>query len=477
MYPYPNGPFGNMMPYSNFHGMNLDWVIQIAKDFLDQYTHIQDIITQGETDLEDKAQELEGLLQEWYDTHSQDIAQQLTDAVAEFARLSGIQSQQALAAFNQAAEAKGAQVIASIPADYTNLSNDVSNTSNETDNTARHTFIDGEFWKPSPGDVIDTGTYAGMSRLEKVRCKQGDKFVLRTQITGTPPSYLVIDSEGNILSTGVVGVYDGVLEITSAAAYYLCVNTTLATKDDFVLYLDNSNSTSPLKDSITDIQNDLNTGLVPSRNLVNLSVMNSNQGYYNDDGSYQSSNAYRYYVIPVEPETSYVISFFRHYLTFWNYADQCITSASTGTGGQATHNTVIQTPALCRYIKVTFWNNNDLGEIPNFSLTEGTTIYDERLTPYPTLNPKVNIDNLTNIIKLNKFFSPLIEMAIGGTIGDSDGMIYYTSSANVAASDRYYSMIDGAKYIFWGDNNTRYNVYFYDENKQYVTSQNSHNCP
>ena len=48
----PFGPFGNMMPYSNFHGMNLDWVIQIAKDFLDQYTSIQQVITEGEESLE-----------------------------------------------------------------------------------------------------------------------------------------------------------------------------------------------------------------------------------------------------------------------------------------------------------------------------------------------------------------------------------------------------------------------------------------
>jgi len=464
-------PFGgNKFPYTNFHELNLDWIIEIAKNFLDQYTNIQDIITQGETSLEEKAQELEDLLQQWYDTHSEDIAQQLANAVEEFARLSGLQTQQALDDFNQAAEAKGAQVIASIPADYTTLATDVLNNSNETDNTARHTFIDGEFWKPTTGDIIDTGTYAGMSRLEKIRCKKGDKFVLRTQITGTPPTYMVIDSQGNILSSGIVGVYDGLLEITDEAAYYICVNTTLANKDSFVLYLDNNNSINPLKDSIADIKSELTTEFIPSRNLVNLPEMTSHIGYFNDDGGYQNSSNYRYYIIPVEPETSYVISFFRHYLTFWNYADQCITSASTGTSGQASSNTVIHTPELCRYIKVTFWNNNDLGQIPNFSLTKGTTVYDERLTPYPTLNPKVNIDNLFNIIKMNRFFSPMIEMSIGGTIGDTDGMIYYTNSANVAASDRYYSMIDGAKYIFWGDNSTRYNVYFYDADKQYVTS-------
>lgn len=121
MYPYPNGPFGNMMPYLNFHGMNLDWVIQIAKDFLDQYTHIQDIINQGETDINNLTQEsvtllqntantLENLLNQWYQTHSEDIAQELADALAEF---------------NQQADAKATAVIASIPDDYTEVVNEV----------------------------------------------------------------------------------------------------------------------------------------------------------------------------------------------------------------------------------------------------------------------------------------------------------------------------------------------------------------
>lgn len=107
----PNGPFGNGMPYSNFHGMNLDWVIQIAKDFLDQYTHIQDTIDDGEQSLEDKETELEALLDAWYTTHSQDIAQTLAQAILDF---------------GTAAQAEATRVIGTIPADYTELSGDVT---------------------------------------------------------------------------------------------------------------------------------------------------------------------------------------------------------------------------------------------------------------------------------------------------------------------------------------------------------------
>lgn len=104
-------------PYANFHELNMDWIIKIAKDFLDQYTHIQEIIAQGEQSLSDKtteglaalgekANELEALLQAWYDTHSEDIAQQLTAAIASF---------------YSEADQKTAAAIASIPAEYSEL--------------------------------------------------------------------------------------------------------------------------------------------------------------------------------------------------------------------------------------------------------------------------------------------------------------------------------------------------------------------
>ena len=89
-----NGPF-ERFPYTNFHDLNMDWVIKIAKDFLDQYTTIQDTIQQGLTDIDDKTQqslteleekktELEGLLDQWYETHSEYIADELEDAIREF---------------------------------------------------------------------------------------------------------------------------------------------------------------------------------------------------------------------------------------------------------------------------------------------------------------------------------------------------------------------------------------------------------
>ena len=140
-----NGPFGNRFPYTNFHEMNLDWVIQIAKDFLDHYTHIQDLIEQGEADIDEKASdalealaaketELEGLLDAWYTEHSGDIADALADALADLNEWYTTHEHYLddelaanIEAFNSAAAAKAAETLADIPEDYTTLDNAVKN--------------------------------------------------------------------------------------------------------------------------------------------------------------------------------------------------------------------------------------------------------------------------------------------------------------------------------------------------------------
>ena len=149
-------------PYTDMHQLNLDWIIKIAKDFLDQYTHLQQLISDGETSLQnlttegmqqlqEKADALEALLQEWYDSHSQDIADQLADALTDLnnwytqhssdisgqlnAALASLNAwytehsediaeelEDAVADFNRRAEQKAADVIGTIPSDYSDTS-------------------------------------------------------------------------------------------------------------------------------------------------------------------------------------------------------------------------------------------------------------------------------------------------------------------------------------------------------------------
>lgn len=153
------GAFGEGFPYSNFHDLNMDWIIKIAKDFLDQYTHIQQIIEDGETtlteiinngetslsdeiasglaQLQDKADNLEQLLQAWYTEHSEDIANELADALSDL-NTWYIQHQNYLNAtltekinqFDSHADAKAQQTIDSIPDDYTELAEEVEAISN-----------------------------------------------------------------------------------------------------------------------------------------------------------------------------------------------------------------------------------------------------------------------------------------------------------------------------------------------------------
>ena len=141
------GAFGEGFPYTNFHDLNMDWIIKIAKDFLDQYTNIQQTITDGlegleqtTTDglegLDSKAEELENLLQQWYDTHSEDIAGELADAIADF---------------TAEANRVGQQVIDSIPEDYTALTNSVTSLCNSILNISNGYITTGGVYTPASG--------------------------------------------------------------------------------------------------------------------------------------------------------------------------------------------------------------------------------------------------------------------------------------------------------------------------------------
>lgn len=157
-------------PYTDMHNLNLDWIIKIAKDFLDQYTHIQQLIADGEeslqnltedglNQLQEKADNLENLLQEWYNTHSEDIANELAAALQSIANtLSSATTSlnttlaQNILSFNQQAETKGAQVLASIPADYSSLGRTVETLKDKFFKTIN--LFDGSYNSGIPNEAV-----------------------------------------------------------------------------------------------------------------------------------------------------------------------------------------------------------------------------------------------------------------------------------------------------------------------------------
>ncbi|MBQ1294114.1 MAG: hypothetical protein IIY21_08755, partial [Clostridiales bacterium] len=115
------GAFGENFPYANQHDMNMDWVIKIAKDFLDKYSTLEQTLDEGQETLANLATQLEGQLNQWYETHSDDIANQLTQSLAQI----NTALTNATNSFNTSAEQKGLAVIASIPSEYTELTKEV----------------------------------------------------------------------------------------------------------------------------------------------------------------------------------------------------------------------------------------------------------------------------------------------------------------------------------------------------------------
>lgn len=190
------GIFGEGFPYSNFHDINMDWLIKIAKDFLDQYTHIQEIIESGETSLTeltengieqltDKADELEGLLQTWYNEHSSDIADQLRNALADLNEWYTTHEhyldtivETNIAYFYEQAETKTQQCLDSIPDDYSELASAVQ-------------AIEDSIVQPS----VNLWTYGDKSFTKKVLVSSGTDPATQLLPAGTYTISAVVTSE------------------------------------------------------------------------------------------------------------------------------------------------------------------------------------------------------------------------------------------------------------------------------------------
>lgn len=177
-------------PYTDMHALNLDWIIKIATDFLDQYTTIQQLISDGETSLQnltdeglqqlqDKADNLGGLLQAWYNEHSDDIAGQLADAITDLNQWYNTHTDylnDLLLENQRLFQAYADEVTATIPEDYTVLSNQheriydgVENYDLSTMTVLEDTYIDAN---GDPVTEVGYNTY-------KIPANVGDVFVIK----------------------------------------------------------------------------------------------------------------------------------------------------------------------------------------------------------------------------------------------------------------------------------------------------------
>ena len=176
-------------PYADMQQLNLDWIIKIAKDFLDQYTHIQQLIETGEADitalsaekieeLNTQAANLQALLDSCYNEHSQDIADQLADAITTF---------------SATAAQIVSNVVASIPEDYSSLAWEVNNNIKSLDSLAKRYVINQAYLEMNPL-FFDGGISGADGSVTVDATQKHSKFIFTGQnaVRYTPkPGYLL----------------------------------------------------------------------------------------------------------------------------------------------------------------------------------------------------------------------------------------------------------------------------------------------
>ena len=211
----PNMFSGENFPYTNFHDLNLDWIIKIAKDFLDQYTHIQDMIDQGKIDIQnetessletiqEKADEITGLLNQWYNEHSEDIAGVLADALEDLTEALAA----AVGSFNTQATNIVNTLIESIPADYTGVTRLASE--HKSDLLYLNAY-----------NVIDDVTKTGRTIYDVTFTFNYDKCTVQGTATGGNAFVNIFADTAHLppnISAGDI-VYPGLIKTASAVTY------------------------------------------------------------------------------------------------------------------------------------------------------------------------------------------------------------------------------------------------------------------
>ena len=238
------GIFGEGFPYSNFHDLNMDWIIKIAKDFLDQYTNIQDTITQGMEDLDTKAEELQALLDEWYTEHSQDISDQLADALEDLNQWYTTHENyldqtltENISLFQIAATEKAEETLATIPDDYTDMYNTILDIEDDIKNNdtvgvkeidlTTATKVTDAFLRCDGN--IDTSASATNLAYYKFPCVYGEEYYVTGQTRNTLALYGFLDANEDVIerypttdgTSTIVTYLDEHVTVPSGAKYMI----------------------------------------------------------------------------------------------------------------------------------------------------------------------------------------------------------------------------------------------------------------
>ena len=372
-------------PYANFHELNMDWIIKIAKDFLDQYTHIQDTISTGLDSLGDKAQELEALLQAWYNTHSEDIAQQLANAVESF---------------NTTATQKTLELIGTIPADYTELTAQVDDLD--------HAIKDGYFPTPINPELVSgeavqstTGrfiTYGAMSRTGYVQLPENSMYVIFSWNSVSNNSLNALCFY-NADKTFISGIANPLLASEIQRIHEIPENAAYIAYSGFTQYMPALNATIGIRNSVGELTEALKTKAdlmkvfdlsyvkqgVPVQNLLGVQKFPDNlvnveecvdNAYINWQTGTEYPNETGYWCtgyIPVNPSTAYRANGGRNY-AFYN-SNKIYVAGSAGTAIQDS----ITSPANAAYIRFTINKTSDGIANPIYLYFAELSQYDSRV--------------------------------------------------------------------------------------------------
>ena len=113
------GAFGENFPYSNFHDLNMDWIISIVKDFLDKNANIEELINTGIENIGSTTEESVETLENTTSDSITALENKETNILTELET----ELDNAMSAFNTNATTRAQQALSTIPSDYSDFYN------------------------------------------------------------------------------------------------------------------------------------------------------------------------------------------------------------------------------------------------------------------------------------------------------------------------------------------------------------------